>query len=173
MSRKIKVKLGRFSGNIYIEEGHVVILGRSGAGKSNTAKVVIRELTKRGLPVLVIDWAGEYELSNFTYVRPGDDFSLNVFENANINDAENIDVTVDLFDATFHLTAPQIYILRVAVKNACAKGAKNLVDLLKAVEETPTRSFYDYETKMALVRRLSPLAEGRVGRALSGRVNVG
>lgn len=173
VSKKIKVRLGKFSGGIHIEEGHLVILGRSGAGKSNTAKVVIRELTRRGLPVLVIDWAGEYELSNFTRLRPGDDFSLNIFETIGAHDAEGVDVLVDLFDATFHLTAPQMYMLRVAVKNACTKGAKDLSDLLKAIEEAPTRSFYDYETKMALIRRLSPLAEGRVGYALSGGANIG
>jgi hypothetical protein len=36
----------------------------------------------------------------------------------------------------------------------------------------PPRSYYDNETKMALLRRLKPLTEGQAGRALGGKGSV-
>ncbi|RLE83926.1 MAG: hypothetical protein DRJ67_11390 [Thermoprotei archaeon] len=164
----LKLKLGRVWGRIRIVQGHILILGRSGSGKSNTARVIAQEASRR-VPVLLLDWSGEHAvLSGFRRLAPGDGFSLNIFERAGMEDSDHVDVLVDLFDATFHLTPPQLYMLRTAVKNALARGARGVGDLLEAVEELPVRSYYDHETKMALVRRLTPLAEGRAGRALKG-----
>ncbi|RLE98047.1 MAG: hypothetical protein DRJ96_02125, partial [Thermoprotei archaeon] len=159
----LKLKLGRVWGRIRIVQGHILILGRSGSGKSNTARVIAQEASRR-VPVLLLDWSGEHAvLSGFRRLAPGDGFSLNIFERAGMEDSDHVDVLVDLFDATFHLTPPQLYMLRTAVKNALARGARGVGDLLEAVEELPVRSYYDHETKMALVRRLTPLGEGRAG----------
>lgn len=167
--KKLRVKLGRFRGKLKLSQGHVVILGRSGSGKSNTARVLALELAKRGVPKLILDWASEYvELRGFSRRSPGDDFVLPVLPAHANEDPEHVDVVVDIFDAVFHLTHPQLYMLRVAVKKGLEAGARSIGGLLDALDEVPVRSYYDNETKAALFRRLSPLAEGRISRALSG-----
>ncbi len=39
---------------------HVAVLGRSGAGKTNTGFVLLRELKKKGKPFLIFDWKRNY-----------------------------------------------------------------------------------------------------------------
>lgn len=167
----LKLKLGRFRGTIRVFQGHITVVGRSGSGKTNTAKVLLEEFAKKNVPALVLDWAGEYSLRGFKRLVPGDNFSLPVLTRDDKEDPERVDVIVDLFDATFHLTQPQLYMLRLAVKRALSMNARRIPDLLEALEEVPVRSYYDNEVKAALVRRLTPLAEGRVSRALEERDN--
>jgi len=166
----LKLKLGKFRGTVKVFQGHITVLGRSGSGKTNTAKVLLEELTKKRIFALVLDWAGEYSVKGFKRLIPGDNFSISVFTPSDAEDPERVDVIVDLFDATFHLTQPQLYMLRLAVKRAVSSNARSISDLLEALEEVPVRSYYDNEVKAALVRRLVPLAEGRVSRALEGGV---
>ena len=168
MTRALKLKLGRLGGRIKVLQGHLLILGRSGSGKSNTAKVLAYEASRR-VPVLILDWSGEHwDIAGFSKLTPGDGFTLNIFERAGVESAEHVDILVDLFDAAFHLTSPQLYMLRLAVKKVVTDSNSTLEGLLEAVESLPVRSYYDHETKMALVRRLTPLIESRAGRALSG-----
>jgi len=169
----LKLKLGRFRGFVRVLQGHITVLGRSGSGKTNTAKVLLEELTKKGVPALVLDWAGEYSLKGFARLIPGDGFSIPVLAPSDREDPERVDVIVDLFDAAFRLTQPQLYMLRLAVKRALSSEAKGISDLLEALDEVPIRSYYDNEVKAALVRRLAPLAEGRVSRALEGWTGKG
>jgi len=169
----LKLKLGRFGGAIKVLQGHITVLGRSGSGKTNTAKVLVEEMTKKRVPALVLDWAGEYSVKGFTRLIPGDGFSIPVFTPGDKEDPERVDVIVDLFDAAFHLTQPQLYMLRLAVKRAVSSEAKGISDLLEALEKVPVRSYYDNEVKAALVRRLAPLAEGRVSRTLEGGARRG
>lgn len=166
----LKLKLGKFRGTVKVFQGHITVLGRSGSGKTNTAKVLLEELTKKRIFALVLDWAGEYSVKGYKRLIPGDNFSISVFTPSDAEDPERVDVIVDLFDATFHLTQPQLYMLRLAAKRAVSSNARSISDLLEALEEVPVRSYYDNEVKAALVRRLAPLAEGRVSRALEGGV---
>jgi len=166
----LKLKLGKLRGTVKVFQGHITVLGRSGSGKTNTAKVLLEELAKKRIYALVLDWAGEYSVKGFKRLIPGDNFSISVFTPSDEEDPERVDVIVDLFDATFHLTQPQLYMLRLAVKRAVSSNARSISDLLEALEEVPVRSYYDNEVKAALVRRLTPLAEGRVSRALEGGV---
>jgi len=164
----LKLKLGRYGGHIRLRQGHIVILGRSGSGKSNTAKVLISELARKGVRALVLDWSGEYVIPGFVTLKPGEDISLDVLPSAASLEPELVDVVVDLFDAVFHLSQPQLYMLRLAAKRAVSQRYSGVAGLLAALEEVPIRSYYDHETKAALVRRLAPLSEGRIGRALEG-----
>lgn len=155
-----------------MRQGHIVILGRSGSGKSNTAKILVLELSKKGIPILILDWAGEYNIPHFAKLTPGENFSLSITGPQHSPDPDSVDVIVDLFDAVFHLTPPQLFMLRMAVKHALSKGQEGIEGILEALEEVPVRSYYDHETKAALVRRFSPLAEGKIAQALDSRTSM-
>ncbi len=146
--------------------GHVVLLGRTGSGKSNTAKVLAASVGGR-VPVLVLDWAGEYDLPGFSRLRPGRDFSLNPLEVGRGDLEEHIDFIVDLFGDTLGFTEPQRYMFRNSLREAYARGEPTLADVLSALDRIPLRSYYDHETKVAIRRRLSHLVEGLAGEALS------
>jgi DNA helicase HerA-like ATPase len=100
----LKLKLGKLRGTVKVFQGHITVLGRSGSGKTNTAKVLLEELTKKRISALVLDWAGEYSVKGLKRLIPGDNFSIPVFAPSDREDPERVDVIVDLFDATFHLT---------------------------------------------------------------------
>jgi len=58
---------------------------------------------------------------------------------------------------------------RNAYENALARGGiPTLADVLQEVGMIPIRSGWDHETKMALLRRLKRLTEGKAGKALNG-----
>ena len=152
------------------EPGHVVIYGRTGSGKSNTAMVIVSELSKR-VPVMVLDWHGEYvAMPGFKVLVPGNNFSINPLEHRCGQLSEHMDFLVDLFGDVYHFTEPQRYMFRVILKQLYSEGAQpTLSQFMELLEEVPIRSYYDHEIKMALKRRLSGLTEGRAGRALSQR----
>lgn len=50
---------------------HVLVVGKSGAGKSETTKALVWELTRRGVPSIIFDYQGEYATGDFfELVRP-------------------------------------------------------------------------------------------------------
>jgi len=152
---------------VELRPGHLVIFGRTGSGKTNTAKLIASALAKK-VPVLVLDWAGEYDIGGFKVLRPGDDLRINPLEHVSGDFSEHLDFLVDLFGDTFDFTEPQRFMFRIALKTAFARtGAPTLQDVLKVMDSLPPRSYYDNEIKMAIRRRLTQLTEGRVGRALS------
>lgn len=150
-----------------IRPGHVVIYGRTGSGKTNTAKLLASVLS-RHVPVLVLDWAGEYEIEGFRRMKPGEDLRINPLEYVTGELSEHIDFLVDLFGDTFDFTEPQRFMFREALKRAFSESAvPTIADLLDALQRVPPRSYYDHEIKAAIRRRLTQLAEGRIGRAFS------
>jgi DNA phosphorothioation-dependent restriction protein DptH len=44
---------------------HILIVGKSGAGKSETTKAMIWELAQRGIPTIIFDYQGEYATGQF------------------------------------------------------------------------------------------------------------
>ncbi len=160
---------------------HVAIFGATGSGKTTTAATILLKLLEKGVSVLVIDWHGEYsELAKRVggeFFTPGGEehpIVLNPFELIQGGDIEeSLDLIVDFFSDLFHLSHAQVFMLKEAVRNAyenaLARGsAPTLADVLQEVGMIPIRSGWDHETKMALLRRLKKLAEGKAGRALNG-----
>ncbi|MBO3802506.1 MAG: DUF87 domain-containing protein [Candidatus Brockarchaeota archaeon] len=161
---------------------HLVIIGSTGSGKSTTAKRLVGECVRSGLPVLIFDWHNEYgdfvkslggevfapglEDSGFT-ISPLDPFSTRDM-------AEHVAMTTDIFAENYSLTHPQAYMLREAIREVLSdqEGPHSLREIVEAIESAPTRSYYDNETKMALLRRLKPLTEGQAGRALGGKAST-
>jgi len=161
---------------------HVVILGSTGSGKSTTSKRLIEECIGAGLPVLVFDWHNEYR--SFIRAHGGEVYTPGLEDNGftisplrpfSTNDlAEHIAMTTDIFVDNYALTHPQAFMLREAVREVLIDptGSHTLSELVEVIESTPPRSYYDNETKMALLRRLKPLTEGQAGRALGGRASM-
>ena len=91
---------------------------------------------------------------------------------ASTDPIEHIAMTTDIFSDIYHFTHPQAYMFRNALQKCLGEASERevptLSSLVKVIEGYPLRSAYDNETKVALLRRLVPLTEGQVGRALNG-----
>jgi len=98
-----------------IEPGHIAIYGMTGSGKTNTAKLICSKCSKR-IPVLVLDWSGEYRLPGFEALIPGDNFSLNPLDIYAGSMSDHMEFLVDLFGEVFEFAEPQKFMLRCALK---------------------------------------------------------
>ncbi len=163
---------------------HVCIMGMTGAGKTNTTKVLIEGLALMGIPVLVLDIHNEYrdvmEKIGGTVVAPGkDEFVVNPVAPFDSRDvAEHVALVTDIFSDVYRFTYPQSFIFRSALMKLLSEDESvsgyphTLSGLIEAIETHPVKSAYDNETKLALLRRLLPLVEGQAGRALNGKSTV-
>jgi len=157
---------------------HTTIIGMTGAGKSTSASVLVRQVAGMGLPVMVLDWHNEHgdliRSVGGTVLAPGSDqFTINPLDMTMATDPiEHIAMITDIFSDIYHFTHPQAYMFRNTLQRclgeASEKEVPTLSSLVKVIEGWPLRSAYDNETKVALLRRLVPLTEGQVGRALNG-----
>lgn len=166
----IKIFLGLryiFPYFLRISSGHIMIYGKTGMGKSNTAKVLVRKISQK-IPTLILDWAGEYKLKNFLVLEPGVNLFLNPLE-PYINEG-HIDFLVDLFGDSFNLSEPQRFMFRTALKKVFSNMKHPVLsDVLDELTSIVSKSYYDYEIKMAIIRRLKPLTEGMIGKTLNNR----
>lgn len=157
---------------------HTSILGVTGSGKSTTASVLVRQIAGMGLPLMVLDWHNEHgdlvRSVGGTVLSPGKDrFTINPLEMTSATDpVEHIAMISDIFSDIYHFTHPQAYMFRNTLQKCLGDTKENetptLSSLVKSIEGWALRSAYDNETKVALLRRLVPLTEGQVGRALNG-----
>ena len=147
--------------------GHIVIYGKTGSGKSNTAKLIASKVSKK-IPVLILDWAGEYELEKFERLIPGDNFQVNPLEHVYGDLNEHIDFLVDLFGDVFQFSDPMRFMFRRALNQLFSEDTgPTLTRFLEKLDAIPLKSYYDHETKMAIRRRLAHLVEGRALRTFS------
>ncbi|MHB9302846.1 ATP-binding protein [Thermofilum pendens] len=155
--RGLRVRLGALSA-VSLKQGHIVVAGPTGSGKTNTVKVLLCGLKRRGIPFLVLDFHGEY--GEFGRLEPGKDLSFNVLSTG------DIEFVVDVFSTIFQITEPQWYFLVKALK----KGSPpfRLSDIIALVDEEPVRDWREFEIKAAILRRLTILNEGVLGRTLNG-----
>lgn len=58
---------------------HILIVGTSGSGKTQTAKTIISQLKRQGVPAFIIDFANEYDSDELVGMRlePGSDVIVN------------------------------------------------------------------------------------------------
>lgn len=61
--------------NFYLKEKelaqHIAVFGRTGSGKTNTVRVLLKEFLKRKLPFLIFDWKKDYSQLDFEEVFAG------------------------------------------------------------------------------------------------------
>lgn len=149
---------------------HVSIFGSTGSGKTTTAKVILKELYAHGIPFLVLDVHNEYaDLVNSlggVVLNFVGDVHLDVLQPYSFDSAnEHIDTITDVFSQIYNFSPPQVYMFREAFTQAFLESrmlSKNITmeSLVEKVESFPIRSFYENETKYALLRRLKPLTTG-------------
>ncbi|MGA2665233.1 MAG: ATP-binding protein [Nitrososphaerales archaeon] len=157
---------------------HTAILGMTGAGKSTSASVLVRQVAGMGLPLMILDWHSEHgdlvRSVGGQVLSPGrDKFTINPLDRSVSTDpSEHIAMTTDIFSDIYHFTHPQAYMFRNALQRCLDEASEReiptLTSLVKIIEGYPLRSAYDNETKVALLRRLMPLTVGQVGKALDG-----
>jgi len=155
---------------------HLFCMGITGSGKSTTIATILNQLPKT-IKYLVLDFHNEYGeyLSNIDIVlRPGKDneAAVNPLDPMfSIDMAEHIALVSDIFGDTYNFTHPQTYMFKMAMEatlssyKALNEEEPNLRALVKMIERYPVRSYYDNETKMALLRRIKPLVEGQAEKA--------
>ncbi len=180
------ISRGKCIGKAYLSlddiRAHIAIFGSTGTGKTTTAATLAARLAKKGIGVLILDWHNEYrhlvmELGGriFTPGRLISPLVMNPLEieNAEGDLMEHVGYLTDIFSEVFAFSHPQAYMFREALKRVLVKAIRagrtpTLSDVLREIERYPIRSGWDHETKMALIRRLKPLTEGQIGRALNG-----
>jgi DNA helicase HerA-like ATPase len=158
---------------------HLACLGITGSGKSTTVSTILNQLPKH-IKYLVLDFHNEYTryLKNIELIiRPGKDegTAINPLEPLfSSNTAEHIALVSDIFGDTYNFTHPQTYVFKIAMETTLnnyrqlGEREANLNALVKMIEKYPIRSYYENETKMALLRRLKPLIEGQAKMAFIG-----
>jgi hypothetical protein len=157
---------------------HAAILGMTGAGKSTTAAVIVKQVAEMGMTAMILDWHNEYErvvksVGGRVISPVKDRLVVNPIEvGASVDPAEHLALVTDIFADIYKFTHPQAFMFRNALQRCLNEAAEEeiptLSSLIKVIESFPLRSAYDNETKVALLRRLVPLTQGQVGMALDG-----
>ncbi|RJO62783.1 MAG: ATP-binding protein [Dehalococcoidia bacterium] len=138
---------------------HVFIGGTTGVGKSYTVGIILEELSRLGIPAVVIDSQDEYtnlaqDLSGVV-VRPGRDYTVQL---SSLTNEEAVALAAslrgtsgyELFNFSF-----------LALKREVAEGRRaefNLADLLRKMEsDAPSLGLDGYQMRMAASRAESSI----------------
>lgn len=132
---------------------HAVVLGSTGSGKSNTASYLARELS-RYASVVIIDWYGEHVDEGDVIIDPaaGDPVPM---------PADKVSI-LELLEEVLDLSPPQSYVLMKVLRDGIG-----LEELVKEVEYLTPEGRWENESRLALIRRLSPLAYSNI-RSVTG-----
>jgi hypothetical protein len=155
---------------------HLVLLGATGSGKSFAAAHLLLQAYRKGVPFLVLDWHNEYSplvrALGGLVIRPGEQPLFNPLEPV-VRRAvsDHVDLITDIFSDVYRFTSPQAYLFRSTLEDLLTTSPDEITlsNLIEAIGSRPLHSSYDNETKMALLRRLTPLTRGLAGNALDRR----
>jgi len=163
---------------------HSIIVGVTGSGKTNTNKVILSELHKKGYRFLLFDFHDEYN-SNFLNLTNAIEFrfdggkSINFLEPFEMTDfASHVSIITDVFDSVYSFSPSQLYVFREVLESSLtyAKINKSKITLREVVnnlESYEPKSFYENETKYSLLRRLKPLCEGEGSKVFEAKNLIG
>ncbi len=187
------LRLGRLVGGgeftLRVEDvyKHVVVLGETGSGKSSFVGKLLSAVGERGTHFLVFDWHGEYSAllrdSSTLVIAPDQDLGFDIFDYPRAVDPfVHIDVLMDVFTDSFDLSVSQQFILRSALRrvftdkgHGMSEDAKPVTveDVIRAVNELRTYSGWEQESKLAVLRRISKLADTGLSRMLNANQKIG
>ena len=158
---KYEVPVGIKSEDVF---KHVSIFGSTGSGKSNTAKLLAKELLKRGFDVIILDWHGEYHevLPELNYYGQGNFIVVNPIA----TDEDMIDVAEMMGDA-LELTEPQKFMLYNALLTVARGGKFDTKSLQDAIESLPDTSAMEKSIKIALTRKVIFFFTGQGSKLMS------
>ena len=136
---------------------HIVVLGATGTGKTETVKKIIAKQPS----ALVFDWAGEYDVE--PTVKP-EELSLSGL---------TVEEIVEAISNAFQLTTPQSGFLYNVLKNVEIKDLKTIIQRLQNLPES-SLSAPEREIRAALLRRLTPCEKLFAGKEelKAGRVDL-
>jgi hypothetical protein len=148
---------------------HLVILGATGAGKTTTAKKIIKKVMRRvQKPIYIFDMHGEYndlsinEKEKIEVIKFDEKTSFNIFDPWTIPAKRYIVFLVNTLKDILELSEPQAYILLRALEEEYQergyfeKNRKELPvppdinDVIEKIQKLQPRSRFDYEVKVAL-----------------------
>ncbi|PSN86794.1 hypothetical protein B9Q02_01130 [Candidatus Marsarchaeota G1 archaeon BE_D] len=166
---------------------HFAVLGETGSGKSTFVSKIVKNWSELDQHYLIFDWHGEYmKLLNDNsalLVTPEQDFGFDIFEYPTTADPfEHIDLLMEVFSESFDLSVSQQYVLRIALKKAYTEkghGMSNhtkpvtVDDVIKAINEIRTYSGWEQESKLAVLRRVSKIADTGLKNLLNASQKVG
>jgi len=154
---------------------HMVMFGATGSGKSNTGKQLVRLLALKGIPVLIFDFHNEYSdvvgSLGGEVIKLDGSKRLDVLHPFPIADfSDHVSVVTDAFNNVFHFSASQYFMFRETLAGTLAASRMSdtlagLPQVVEALDQYYPKSFYENETKFALLRRLKPLVEGEAKKA--------
>ena len=158
LSRPFSVK---FSEAIKDFEGHILIVGASGMGKTTlTLEIIDRFLKKGKHRILVLDWYGEYFLPKAVVLRPGQDVAVNPFSLNFEVGWDNIEEIICYMTAQSYFTPIQYKVARRAAAKLVWRSEelnpRNLCRVLEN-EEIELRGEDEKNAAAAIVRRLARL----------------
>jgi hypothetical protein len=187
------VKLGKLvtGGDLEIDfqelYKHMVVVGETGSGKSTFVSKLLKRLQELNRHFLVFDWHGEYNKllgdGSVLVIAPDQDLGFDIFDYPkNVDPFIHIDILMDIFSDSFDLSVSQQFILRSALRkvftekgHGMSKLAKSVSidDVIKSVNELRTYSGWEQESKLAVLRRVSRLADTGLSRMLNASQKIG
>ncbi len=166
---------------------HMAVLGETGSGKSTFVANMLKRANSVELRYLVFDWHGEYpqllKSNQALVVAPDQDLGFDIFDYPKgVDPFVHIDVLMDIFNDSFDLTVSQQFILRTALRKVYTDRGHGMSDnprpidvddVMKAVTDIRTYSGWEQESKLAVLRRISKLADTGLSRILNASQKIG
>jgi hypothetical protein len=141
---------------------HLIILGSTGAGKTTTAKKIIKKVMKRmRIPVYVIDMHGEYSDLQIEKIKFDEKVSFNIFDPWTLQPKKYVVFLTNTLKDILELSEPQTYILLKALEEEYRERGyfekrtelpipPDINDVIGRIQKLMPKSRFDYEIKVAL-----------------------
>lgn len=131
-------------------ERHILIVGSTGSGKTNTAAVIAEGAKEKGIKVLILDWHGEYT----KLIQGAKVYSKEGLPRIDPLGSNKIEETVELLGDALDLTEPQRFLAYVVLQRLVAMRQFDFTSFLTVLKEIDDDSYWIRDVKYALMRKL-------------------